>query len=174
VQPDPPVRAELQAHRGALAALIRRWPGSPRRVLKAASAAGPVPWTPTSSRPRQHAWPEARAPPRSPRRSGVPGDALYRHTKGRLNEWWFKEFTDKRLRRGGFTSVADLTSAITTWAAHWSKDPKPFIWKATAADTSPKSRRGRDALNQIKQRRAASWGYLAPTGRGRGLSPFAP
>ena len=26
---------------------------------------------------------------------------------------WFKELTDKRLRRGVFTSVADLTQAIT-------------------------------------------------------------
>jgi hypothetical protein len=29
-------------------------------------------------------------------------------------ERWFKELTDKRLRRGCFTSVADLTEAITT------------------------------------------------------------
>jgi transposase len=31
-----------------------------------------------------------------------------------LIERWFKELTDKRLRRGRFTSVADLTDAITT------------------------------------------------------------
>ena len=68
----------------------------------------------------------------------------------RLIERWFKELTDKRLRRGRFTSVADLTEAITTWAAHWNKDPKPFIWKATAADIIAKVQRGRDALNQIK------------------------
>lgn len=67
-----------------------------------------------------------------------------------LIERWFKELTDKRLRRGRFTSVADLTEAITTWAAHWNKDPKPFIWKATAADIIAKVQRGRDALNQIK------------------------
>jgi hypothetical protein len=34
-----------------------------------------------------------------------------------LIERWFKELTDKRLRRGTFTSIADLTEAITTWAA---------------------------------------------------------
>ena len=34
-----------------------------------------------------------------------------------LVERWFKELTDKRLRRGVFTSVADLTQAITAWAA---------------------------------------------------------
>ncbi len=67
-----------------------------------------------------------------------------------LVERWFKELTDKRLRRGVFTSVADLTEAITTWAAHRNTDPKPFIWKAPAADIIAKVQRGRDTLNQIK------------------------
>ncbi len=31
-----------------------------------------------------------------------------------------------------FSSVADLTAAITEWAEHWNTDPKPFAWKATA------------------------------------------
>lgn len=66
-----------------------------------------------------------------------------------LVERWFKELTDKRLRRGVFTSVADLTEAITTWAEHWNTDPKPFIWKATAEDIITKVRRGREALNRI-------------------------
>ena len=65
-----------------------------------------------------------------------------------LIERWFKELTDKRLRRGTFTSVADLTTAITTWAAHWNENPKPFIWKATAEDIIVKVRRGRTILNQ--------------------------
>ena len=49
-----------------------------------------------------------------------------------------------------FTSVADLTTAITIWAEHWNTDPKPFIWKATAEDIIAKIQRGRDALHQIK------------------------
>jgi transposase len=67
-----------------------------------------------------------------------------------LIERWFKELTDKRLRRGRFTSVAELTEAITIWAAHWNTDPKPFIWKATADEIIAKVQRGRDALHQIK------------------------
>jgi transposase len=67
-----------------------------------------------------------------------------------LIERWFKELTDQRLRRGAFTSVADLSAAITTWAEHWNTDPKPFIWKATAEDIIAKVRRGRDTLHQIK------------------------
>src|SRR2546423_929694 len=64
-------------------------------------------------------------------------------------ERWFKELTDKRLRRGVFTSVDDLITAITTWAEHWNEDPKPFIWKATAEDIITKVQRGREALHQI-------------------------
>jgi transposase len=67
-----------------------------------------------------------------------------------LVERWFKELTDKRLRRGVFTSVADLTQAITLWAEHWNSDPRPFIWKATADDIIEKVSRGRETLNQIK------------------------
>jgi transposase len=67
-----------------------------------------------------------------------------------LIERWFKELTDRRLRRGVFTSVSDLSQAITTWAEHWNTDPKPFIWKATAEDIIAKVRRGRAALHQIK------------------------
>ncbi len=67
-----------------------------------------------------------------------------------LIERWFKELTDKRLRRGRFTSVAELTEAITTWAAHWNTDPKPFIWKATTEEIIAKVQRGRETLHQIK------------------------
>ena len=67
-----------------------------------------------------------------------------------LIERWFKELTDKRLRRGAFTSVADLSQAITAWADHWNSDPKPFIWKATAEDIIAKVSRGREALRQAK------------------------
>jgi len=67
-----------------------------------------------------------------------------------LIERWFKELTDKRLRRGRFTSVANLTAAITTWAEHWNTDPKPFIWKATAEEIIAKVERGRTTLHQIK------------------------
>ena len=67
-----------------------------------------------------------------------------------LIERWFKELTDKRLRRGVFTSVADLAEAITTWAEHWNTDPRPFVWKATAEDIIAKVARGRAALHQLK------------------------
>jgi hypothetical protein len=61
---------------------------------------------------------------------------------------WFKELTDRRLRRGVFTNVPQLEAAITTWSDHWNDDPKPFIWHATAADIIEKVQRGRATLNR--------------------------
>jgi hypothetical protein len=49
-----------------------------------------------------------------------------------------------------FTSVPDLTQAITTWAERWNNNPTPFIWKATAEEIIIKVKRGRETLNQIK------------------------
>src|SRR3954466_15029071 len=76
-----------------------------------------------------------------------------------LIERWFKELTDRRLRRGVFTSVADLIVAITTWAEHWNTNPTPFIWKATADDIITKVRRGRQTLNQINTQTDHQWGF---------------
>jgi transposase len=56
-----------------------------------------------------------------------------------LVERWFKELADRRLRRGMFTSVPELQDAIVTWAGHWNIDPKPFVWKANAADIIEKA-----------------------------------
>jgi transposase len=67
-----------------------------------------------------------------------------------LVERWFKELTDRRLRRGVFTSVAELSTAITNWADHWNKDPKPFVWHKTAEEIIQKVQRGRATLSQIK------------------------
>lgn len=66
-----------------------------------------------------------------------------------LVEGWFRELTDKRLRRGSFTSLDQLIEAIGLWAAHWNDNPQPFIWHKTAAEILTKVRRGRTALTQV-------------------------
>lgn len=66
-----------------------------------------------------------------------------------LVEGWFKQLTERRLRRGVFTSVADLIGAIELWAEHWNHDPKPFIWHKTADEIIEKVRRGRAALSVV-------------------------
>jgi transposase len=67
-----------------------------------------------------------------------------------LVERWFKALTDRRLRRGTFSSVGELVDAIELWAEHWNHDPKPFIWHKTAEEIIAKTRRGRAALTQAK------------------------
>jgi len=67
-----------------------------------------------------------------------------------LIERWFKELTDKRLRRGAFTSVAQLEKAIDLWAEKWNEDPAPFVWHKQADEIIEKVRRGRAKLHQIK------------------------
>ena len=67
-----------------------------------------------------------------------------------LVERWFKELTDKRLRRGRSPASTNSPTAITTWAEHWNDDPKPFVWKATADEIIAKVQRGRETLHQIK------------------------
>jgi hypothetical protein len=49
-----------------------------------------------------------------------------------LVERWFRELTEKALRRGVFHSVPDLIEAIETFLAAHNDDPKPFVWTASA------------------------------------------
>jgi transposase len=48
-----------------------------------------------------------------------------------LVERWFRELTQKALRRGVFHSVPDLISAIDAFLAAHNHDPKPFVWTAS-------------------------------------------
>jgi transposase len=64
-----------------------------------------------------------------------------------LVEGWFAQLTNRRLRTGIFTSVADLTDAIDLWAEAWNEDPRPFTWRKTADDIITKVKRGRAALD---------------------------
>ena len=63
-----------------------------------------------------------------------------------LIERWFKELTDKRLRRGSFMSVEHLTDAINIWIDHWNNDPTPLTWTASPDDILTKTDRARTAL----------------------------
>lgn len=67
-----------------------------------------------------------------------------------LVERWFAQLTERRLRRGVFTSLTDLIEAIENWAEHWNQDPKPFIWHQAAEEIIAKVRRGRAALTKVK------------------------
>ena len=64
-------------------------------------------------------------------------------------ERFFRDITDKRIRRGVFTSVPELEAAINEYIAVHNANPKPFIWTAKASDILAKVTRGRAALNKI-------------------------
>jgi transposase len=67
-----------------------------------------------------------------------------------LVERWFREITTRRIRRGSFASVGELTTAIEDYIAHHNDDPKPFVWTKTAEEIIEKVRRGRVALEQAR------------------------
>jgi transposase len=66
-----------------------------------------------------------------------------------LVERWFRELTDKAIRRGVFRSVPELIAAIEAYLAAHNNDPKPFAWTASADEILEKVRRGRVALGRI-------------------------
>jgi transposase len=65
-----------------------------------------------------------------------------------LVERWFRELTDKNIRRGSFPSVPDLIASIETYLRVTNDQPRPLVWTATADSILEKVRRGRVALNK--------------------------
>ncbi len=51
-----------------------------------------------------------------------------------LVECWFRKITEKRIRRGVFKSVPELTTAIEEYIRFHNDDPKPFVWTKRADD----------------------------------------
>jgi transposase/transposase-like protein len=49
-----------------------------------------------------------------------------------LVERWFRELTDKSIRRGVFSSVPDRIATIVEFIRVYNDDPKPFVWTASA------------------------------------------
>jgi transposase len=66
-----------------------------------------------------------------------------------LVERWFREITDKRIRRAAFKSVDELVKAIDSYIQHHNTHPKPFVWTAKAERILEKVRRARAALDKI-------------------------
>jgi len=62
-------------------------------------------------------------------------------------ERFFRDITTERLRRGVFTSVAELVTAIDAYVAHHNINPKPFIWTKSARDILQKVIRANSRLS---------------------------
>jgi len=63
-------------------------------------------------------------------------------------ERFFRDLTDKSLRRGVFHDVEELIKAIGNYIDHHNLQPKPFIWTAKATDILEKVKRARAARDR--------------------------
>ena len=63
-----------------------------------------------------------------------------------LIERFFAEITRKRLRRGTFRSVPALIAAIRSYVREHNRDPRPFMWTASASSILRKIKRCKEAL----------------------------
>lgn len=66
-----------------------------------------------------------------------------------LVERWFRDLTQKAIRRGSFPSVADLLKAIEDYLQAWNENPQPFVWTASAESILAKIEKCRDALEKM-------------------------
>jgi transposase len=64
-----------------------------------------------------------------------------------LVERWFGEITRKRIRRGTFRSVGELTQAIYQYLRQNNQNPRPFIWTASASKIMNKIKHCKEALD---------------------------
>ena len=66
-----------------------------------------------------------------------------------LVERWFRELTDKRIRRGVFRSVSELITAIHEFLDTYNEDPKPFVWTASANEILKKVQKSKAILETL-------------------------
>jgi transposase len=64
-------------------------------------------------------------------------------------ERFFRDITEKRLRRGVFHSVPELVAALEEYLMHYNQDPTPFVWTAKANDILKKVERARKTLSSV-------------------------
>lgn len=66
-----------------------------------------------------------------------------------LIERWFRELTQKRIRRGIFRSVPDLIQAIMDYIEEHNEQPQSLTWTAKADDILAKVERARTVLHNV-------------------------
>jgi transposase len=64
-------------------------------------------------------------------------------------ERWFREITDKRIRRGSFSSVPELISAINEYLENHNQNPQVFVWSASVEKIFGKINKCKEALDAL-------------------------
>ena len=95
-------------------------------------------FTPTSSSPRR----PLACVPLAPDRSRC--DRWLNAVEG-----FFAKLTNRRLKRGVFTSIVDLQATINRFVAETNRQPRPFVWTADPDQIIVAVRRGHQTLDLI-------------------------
>ena len=66
-----------------------------------------------------------------------------------LVERWFREITDKRIRRGVFRSVPELIAAIEEYMSNHNQNPRIFVWTASVESILTKIAKCKEALDAL-------------------------
>ena len=66
-----------------------------------------------------------------------------------LVERWFREITDKRIRRGMFQSVQALTDSIEDYIDNHNQNPQVFVWTASVEKIMSKITKCKEALDAL-------------------------
>jgi len=66
-----------------------------------------------------------------------------------LVERWFRELTEKRIRRGTFPSVPDLIQAIKDYLHNYNQNPQVFVWRAPVERILEKYTKCKEALDSL-------------------------
>lgn len=64
-------------------------------------------------------------------------------------ERWFREITDKRIRRGIFRSVPELIAAIEDYVNNHKQNPRVFVWTASVESIMAKIAKCKEALDAL-------------------------
>ena len=67
-----------------------------------------------------------------------------------LVERFFADLTEDCVRAGSFTSVKELTDAITAYLAERNENPRPYQWKASGQAILEKIHRARQVLAEAE------------------------
>ena len=68
----------------------------------------------------------------------------------KLFERWFREITDRRIRRGGFRSVPELIAAIQDYMNAHNQNSSVFVWTAFVEGILTKMAKCTEALDTLR------------------------
>jgi len=74
-------------------------------------------------------------------------------------ERFFAQITERRIRRGAFTSVAELEQAIEDYLRSHNEHSRPFVWTRAPMSSSTRSANSPNDSPRINQQRTSNSGH---------------